>query len=554
MQQVKETRTERVTCFVMFCLILGFYVATRPFNQAESYDSINYALFAENFPLGTAPDARNILFHAFNRAMFVALEWLGLGVRGLELIVSISLVTGAASLVLFARLMKRGFGVSSFSAWMGAMFLGLTYGFWRYAGAAEVYIPSIFLILCSLTFIFKFLDDENKNYRTLFVASIFSGVAVLYYNPNAIALFIAMFILFCSRSRFFSFVRYSVVGALVVVAGIVASFVMINGSFPSPEGIVDFLGSRNGEFRDRPSLPTAIVKSVLAFGHDVYAAHWTRTLDPVRTALDPFIPGCIYNFNVVVFAGKGIQSFTAIAAILLLPIALVILRIHWLASQKWKFSRPSLAVCFLLGWFALMVLIVGTIDPGSFEAWIPALVPLAGLLTVLVIEPCYQTGNKRILLIFLLLTLAYNFFGGAMIWRNNEGDIFFHKTAWIRQELNQNDTVLLNEFDYRVVDYLNYYSDARVANLTESDRIIIFRSHPEIRSVSIDEFMASHKKDKFRLFVMDDVLSPPTEIKSCRYGEARFEAALGLAKRLNQDAVLVNSDAFGKTYQIKPSE
>ena len=202
----------------------------------------------------------------------------------------------------------------------------------------------------------------------------------------------------------------------------------------------------------------------------------------------------------------------------------------------------------------LDVLIVGTIDPGSFEAWIPALVPLAGLLTVLVIEPCYQTGNKRILLIFLLLTLAYNFFGGAMIWRNNEGDIFFHKTAWIRQELNQNDTVLLNEFDYRMVDYLNYYSDARVAHLTGSDRITISRSHQEIHSVSIDEFMVSHKKDKFRLFVMDDVLSPPTEIKSCRYGEARFEAAVGLANRIQQDAVLVNSGVFGKTYQIKPSE
>ena len=47
MQQVKETRTERVTCFVMFCLILGFYETTRPFNQAESYDSINYELFAQ---------------------------------------------------------------------------------------------------------------------------------------------------------------------------------------------------------------------------------------------------------------------------------------------------------------------------------------------------------------------------------------------------------------------------------------------------------------------------------------------------------------------------
>ena len=339
-----------------------------------------------------------------------------------------------------------------------------------------------------------------------------------------------------------------------MVAGIVASFMMIKGSAPSPDQLIDFLSSRNNEFRGRPTIPTAIVKSVLAFGHDMYAAHWTRTLEPVRDRLDPLIPGCIYNFNVVVYAGKGIQTFTAIAAVLLAPIMILFVRMHWIASRKWELARPGLNTAFLLGWLTLMVLVVGTVDPGSFEAWIPALVPFAGLLTVWVIEPCYQLGKKRILIVFLLLTLVYNFFGGAMIWRNVQGDFFLHETAWIRQELTKDDTVLLNEFDYRMVDYLNYYSDARIVHLTGSDRITIARSHPEIYSITIDEFIANHKKDKFRLFVLEDVLSPPTEIKACRYGEQRFEAALKLAQRLEKNAVLVNSDAFGKTFQIKPTE
>lgn len=551
MQEVQKTRAKTLSCFAIFCVLLGFYAATRPLNHAESYDSINYALFAENFPLGTAPDPRNILFHAVNRVLFVCSDWLGLGIRALDLIVAVSLITGAASVVLFARLMKNGFGVSSFAAWTGAMFLGLSYGFWRYTGAAEVYVPSIFLILCSLTFIFKFLDDKDRSTRTLYAAGICSGLAVSYYQPNAIALFIAAFILFCSRSSFFSFIRYSVVGSMVVVAGIVASFMMINGGIPSPDDLFHFLSSRNHEFRGRPSIPVAVVKSVLAFGHDLYAAHWTRTLDPVRSTLDPLIPGCIYNFNVVVFAGKGIQYFTAIAAVLLVPIAVLFVRLHWLASKKWKLSRSNLRTWFLLGWLILMVLVVGTIDAGSFEAWIPTLVPFAGLLTVWVFEPCYQLGKKRTLIALLVLTFCYNFFGGAMIWRNTQGDLFLHKTAWIRQELTEDDTVLLNEFDYRMIDYLSYYSDARVVHLTGPDRITISRSHPDIHSITVDEFIASHKKDGFRLFVMDDVLKPPTEIKSCRYGEARFDAALELANRLNENAVLTDSGAFGKTFQIE---
>ena len=232
----------------------------------------------------------------------------------------------------------------------------------------------------------------------------------------------------------------------------------------------------------------------------------------------------------------------------------MILRIHWIASRKWKLALPSRPVCFLIGWLGLMLTVVGTIDPGSFEAWIPMLVPVAGLLTVLVIEPCCQSNHKRILILFLVLTLAYNFFGGAMIWRNTDGDIFFHKTAWIRQELNSDDTILLNEFDYRMVDYLSYYSEARIVHLTDADYITISRGRPEIHSVTVDDFMASHEKEKFRLFVLDDVLSPPTEIKSCRYGEARFAAASELAERLAEHAVLADSGEFGETYQIIRNE
>ena len=551
MNDKQEPLKERLWQLLIGCLLIVFYALTRTLNHSESYDSINYALFAENFPLGTAPDSRNILFHALNRVLFVASEWLGLEIGALDLICWVSILAGAFSVVLFAQLMHRRFSVSPFAAWTGAAFLGLTYGFWRYTGAAEVYMPSIFLILCSLTMIFKFLEDEAQNQRWLLAASVLSGIAVLFYQPNVIVLFAATFILFCSRSRFFAFVRYSALAALVVIGGLVVAYMMVEGEVPAPNELVSFVTARNDEFRSSTPVHIALVKFVLAFGHDLFSAHWTRTLDPVRTALDPHIPGCVYNFNVVAFAGKGIQYLTAIAAVLFIPLLAMFVRLHWIASRKWDFGRPKNRTLFLVGWMGLMGLIVGTIDPGSFEAWIPALVPFAALLTVFVIEPCFQMGKQRTLVVFLLLLFCYNFFGGIMIWRNSEGDYFFHKTAWIRKELTDQDTVLLNEFDYRMVDYLGYYSDARIVHLTGDDRVTIARSHPEIHSVSLDEFLTKHAADQRRLFVMDDVLAPPPQIKSCRSGEEKFEAATAMAVRLKSNAVLVDSGAFGETYQIK---
>ena len=555
MGQTEESWKERSQYLGIGCLLVVFYALTRALNHSESYDSINYALFAENFPLGTAPDPRNILFHVFNRILVVTSEWLGLGIGALDLIAYVSVVTGSFSLVLFARLMKRRFGVSSFAAWTGAAVLGLTYGYWRYTGAAEVYMPSIFLILCSLTLIFNYLDDKKQSQATLVAAGVLSGLAVLFYQPNIIVLFVVAFCLFCSRSRFHSFARYSIVGAIVVVAGFVMAYMAINGNVPSFEELVGFVTSRNHEFRNqRTPVHIALVKFVLAFGHDLFSAHWTRTIDPVRNTLDPHIPGCVYNFNVVAYAGKGIQSLTAIAAILFVPILIVFARIHLIAIRTWKWSRPNNRTFFLMCWLTLMGLIVGIVDPGSFEAWIPLLVPCAGLFTVLVIEPCYQMGKQRTLLVFLLLMLCYNFFGGAVIWRNTQGDYFFHQTAWIRQELTENDTVLLNEFDYRIVDYLHYYSNARVVHLNGDEHVTLDRSHPEITSMPLEEFLAEFGTSQRKLYVMCDVLTPNEQIRSCRCGEEKYAAAAKMADMIRERAVLVDSGTFGKTYQIKQAE
>ena len=536
-------------------LLIAFYWLTRPLNQSESYDSINYALFAENFSFGTAPDSRNVLFHMFNRALFVASEGLGLNLGALELISFVNIICAALSLVLFARLMTKCYKVSQFAAYCGAGFLGLSYGFWRYAGAAEVYVPSIFLTLVCVTLIFGYINGERQAWLKLIAAGVLSGLAVLYYQPNLITLFMATFVLFFARTRLLAFVGYSAIGALVVLTGLVFSYATVNGNVPSAVELVEYVSSRNGEFRAPSALHTSLVKMTLAFGHDIFSAHWTRTLDPVREFLDPYIPGCTYNFNVAIHAGKGVESLAAIAAVIFLPMQFLFLRLNWISSRKWEVARVATAgrpTLFLFAWFGLTGVVVATIDPGSFEAWIPLLVPFAGIFTVLVVEPCCRMEKKKSIVGFLVLLFCYNLLCGIVIWRNHQGDYFFHRTAWIRQELTERDTVLVNEFDYRFVDYLNYYSDVQVAHLFGDDCVTTNRSHPEIHSMSLDEFLARYESGRARLFVLDDVLTPPPEFKACRSGEYKFAAAVNLADRLRARTVLVNSDEFGDTFEIVP--
>ena len=62
----EESLLDKLSSFLITFPLIAFYAMTQPLNHSENYDSINYALFAENFALGTAPDSRNILFHVFN--------------------------------------------------------------------------------------------------------------------------------------------------------------------------------------------------------------------------------------------------------------------------------------------------------------------------------------------------------------------------------------------------------------------------------------------------------------------------------------------------------
>ena len=386
----------------------------------------------------------------------------------------------------------------------------------------------------------------------LVLAGIVSGTAVLYYQANAIPLFIAGFVLFrwTRFSSLVSYVIYSVIAVLVVFAGIVWACGCINGGFPSVDQVVEFMTERNGEFPEPSSFSKMAIKSVLGFGHDVFTANWTQTLAPVRDTLTPLVPGCLYNFEVANHAGVNLQIWTIFAPILLVPILFLLIRFLFVAAKHWTFSTPKKTTLFLTTWMLTMIAVVGTLSPGAFEAWIPMLVPVCALVTIFVVEPCYQAGKQKTLILFLVLFLCYNFVGGMILWYNPAGDSFLQKTTWMRQELDQDDTILLNEFDFRIVDYLCYHSNAQVAHLLGDDRVVLHRSSPQITMEPLEDFLQRHQQGDRRLFTMGDVLSPDPKIKECKEGERKLKHGLILAERLKGHETLVNTQAYGKTFEL----
>ena len=80
--------------------------------------------------------------------------------------------------------------------------------------------------------------------------------------------------------------------------------------------------------------------------------------------------------------------------------------------------------------------------------------------------------------------------------------------------------------------------------------VSIDRADPKIKYISLDEFISQCEAEKTRLYTLGDVLSPTPDIKQCRLGDEKFNAAMKLADRLKENAVLVDESDSGDTFQI----
>ena len=443
---------------LVWSVIVVFYALTAAGNLSEPDDAFAFAHRVEHFAVTHVSDPRLLGYHALARCLWLVSESLGFGIRGLEILRGISIVCAAGCLWLVLRILVRNLAVELNSALLATGLLACSYGFWRYAAEADVYIPA--MMLCA-GILHLLLEREGNPLRHAGIGAL-AGLCVLFYQPNAIPLFFA-FPLLLLRVGAGSVIAYGVAGSAVAAAGYLAGYFAF---WPTPFNLAtfaDFMAQRSQEFMVPPlSLKTVAVsgiRSILALGHDLLSTNWVFGLPHVDRLVQRIFSSHDIDQEVFLARHAGMLVYAPLVTLALAgfaawrvgmaarPLALTVLR-----------TRP---IPVILLWVLLTAAVIGRLNPGGIEAWIVILLPLTLLVAVVFIAPARTLGRARAAGLLLVAVALHNAIGGMALVQSKESDLTYLRGEWVVKNARTGDLAIIVG-DANLAEALRYRSHARV--------------------------------------------------------------------------------------------
>lgn len=455
------------TTGVMFLVLTAFYLLTAAGNISETDDVYAFAYRAENFPLDYLSDPRLMLYHVSMRLLFLGAGLLGWDISALTLMRCFSVVFASASLLLLMRIVFLDLKLSAMTAVLAAAVLGSSYGFWRYAAEAEVYIPAIFLILLVFHGLSRISAGARHAFGAILISAgwgIVAGLTVLFYQPSVIPLFFAFPFLLLYRSQIFHLGVYGGTGGAVVLGGYLLGFLAFWPEPLSLESFEAFLSQRSTEFIvptfSLKTLIVSMIRSAFSLGHDLTSVNWIFAFDPVVELIQK-----AFSNNVIdeeVFLAKRTGALVYLPIVTLCALAVVSLRILL------SIGLPSIAFLKQRGFLVILIwtlingAIIGRLNPAGLEAWIIVFPPLIILVSALVVEPCLQRGCGFWVVGFAVILFLHNAVGGMALVRDPANEYARALGAWVIAESRAEDLVIVTG-DASLAESLRYLAPAQVA-------------------------------------------------------------------------------------------
>lgn len=542
---------------VPFCLLCAFYFAVGVTNRSEAMDSLFFAADAEVAPFWTNHDARMMLYYLVNRTVVRASAGLGFDLDVYTVLGLLGSAFAAGSVILLYRVLNSAYRLTAISSAAGAATLGFSYGFMRYANEAEVYIGAIFLTLVCLSWLFHVLAKPSLTPSQATLLGVIGGIAVTYYQPVALALFFAGAILFIARGYIFQYLAYGAAGVLTYVSLLVLALWAERGHEPAVADLGALLLSRSDEFDPPPFGLTTFLKAAMAGLHDVFS---TTSLYAVSALEHVFRAHIVTYFQVddLFFAANNYPLGGAAIATFCLALGwFSYLCVSALRQRRW----PELDshIVFAFAWLLLASLVNIILNPGEKEVWIIALVPVTILISACIYSPLAAKPWRLGVMVAILL--AHNLIGGLLIFRNDAGDRYGLKTAWLRQNSAKGDwllstTEMNNWYNLKILRYpfsgqTNVNASAPFLNFMYYNGIdAAVQRWPASRDLRIDpsKILQALKQTKSRVFVFESVLDPVPV--PAVYKAVQFEKLVAFGNMLKPYATVVADGPVGKTFEI----
>lgn len=419
---------------------LAFLTWTTPANRSEAEDAYYYAKRVEQASSAREFHVHHALYLPAGRLLFRTAQALGYEGRGLSVLTVWSRVSGAACIGLLLFLMQRYGRMAGPSA---LALLG-SYGFWRYAVEAEIYVPMLALSLAALATI-----DRSRSRSGLWLASAFLAGALLLHLAAIAALAAAIAVLGFQGRR----------GSAVRVGLGVSLFVgLILAGLDGRVGLVTFHDSGV----TRPFGVASLIQAISAFGHSLVSGNFIFAHPVWAGRLESLFPGrfLIEELFMGRHAPPGTVWISGLTAVLLVAAGVARALQAGQACRRPADSRERRALTLGAGvWLALAIAAAVRTEPSNPEMWLMTL-PALWLWLGLAGDP--GTGRRGgIPWILAVALLAHNWFGGLRLLQDPGGDYLAWKGEAAVNRAAAGDVVLTAD-SHVFVTYLAYRTGAEV--------------------------------------------------------------------------------------------
>lgn len=499
--------------------VAACYVLTAPGNRSEAEDAYLYAAQVEQGEPGTLVHRHHLVYVPVMRALYLAAHAVGLPVRAYPLMCWVGAIAAALAMALFHGILRRMLGWRE-AGWAAGL-LAVSYGFWRYAAEAEIYVPAVALGLATVALT---LRREGRGVA----AGLMGAMAIATHVMNALPALLAAPLLLAFRRDRDSRRRAAVQVAVTLVATALAYGAAL------PVMSRDRGGTMGASERAHPEeMP---VKAMVGFGQSVVSGNFLFGFGSFRDAMTKVFP--YREFREEFEMGLAAKPASRVAPWLTLGIlALLGLAAMWRRDDAsipaWAAVRSDEAVRLrrLAGlWFVIHAAVALVFEPSNPEMWIMALPPFWMLASSWFV----MRGRTDLLPLVACALAWHNQLGGMWLLGNPEGDYLARRTDWLVRELRADDTVLTTESEV-FARRLRYVSGARVETL---------------RGWSEGELVARYRElclRPGRLFVLADVFDPAEALQPRMPGS--YEAMAGLAAAIRLESGKVHDDRFGGVYE-----
>jgi hypothetical protein len=518
---------KRIFYLLLFVGAVLFYwgIGEHIQNRTEAEDVYEYALMVEQ---GAEHlwyyHQHHLLFGPAVRGIYRLSQALGYDGRAIYVMRGVSAFAAAGTLLFFFLFCYKRFSLRPISSLLSTVFLGVSYGFWRYAAESEIPLVASFFMTAALYF-----GTDIKRRRSFFLISLlFSSVAVLVHVMNAVAVFAAMPFFYLLRRRWVA------VGVHLLVCGAVVTSVY------AAVGAHAVVHSSGGAHLSMLSLG-ALVKGGMAFFQSLVSCNFMLGFISVRAFLEELFFGrmLLEEFYLGVRLSRPLVLFSTLSFLSVLGLSIAcLLRSGWvwmnMKDEQGHFKLPEgfasigVALIWFLGYGGLLLLV----EPGNPELWVMGIVPFALLLCGLVMLPL--TYDNRLWLPFLMVVMLFvhNGVGGIGVLKNRESDYQYRKSQ-VLLNLAGSDDVVVTAGNPVFERYLRYHFEGKVVYLYDL-------TAEELKRAVLPE-------PRGNIYVLDDVFNQPRSL-TVRFSE-RSACIAEFATKILPHVHRVADDEFGGVWE-----